>query len=253
MLHRNRLESIKQIIQIEKKISVSELSEKFHVTTETIRRDLARLESDGILTRTHGGAVINSNSVIENSSFILRANHHNHEKRIIAELVRGLIPKSAVIASDASSTSVEAVRLLRDESNITILTNSTQILSESYGASFRVVSTGGAVNTNTFSMQGSIARNVLMSLYADIVILSCKALSMSGVIFDSNEDEAEIKKIMVERGQKIILLADHSKFDMVAFVKLLDVENLDVLVTDREPSDEWKNLLHDKNVKLIYG
>ncbi len=139
--------------------------------TETIRRDLARLEADGILTRTHGGAVINSSSVIENSSFILRANHHIHEKRIIAGLVRSLIPKSAVIASDASTTSVEAVRLLRDEPDITLLTNSTQIIAEAYGASFRVVSTGGAVNRNTFSMQGSIARNVLMSLYADIVIL----------------------------------------------------------------------------------
>ena len=120
------------------------------------------------------------------------------------------------------------------------------------GAAFRIVSTGGAVNTNTFSMQGRIARDVLRSLYADIVILSCKALSMTGVIFDSNEDEAEIKKIMAERGQKIILLADHSKFDKVAFVKLTDIEKLDVLVTDREPSDEWKNLLHDKNVTLIY-
>ena len=252
MLHKDRLKSIKQIIQIEKKVTVSELRAKFQVTTETIRRDLARLESDGILTRTHGGAVMNSDSVIENSSFILRANHQINEKRIIAELVRNLIPKSAVIASDASSTSVEAVRLLRDEPDITVLTNSTQILNESYGAAFRIVSTGGAVNTNTFSMQGRIARDVLRSLYADIVILSCKALSMTGVIFDSNEDEAEIKKIMAERGQKIILLADHSKFDKVAFVKLTDIEKLDVLVTDREPSDEWKNLLHDKNVTLIY-
>lgn len=60
--------------------------------------------------------------------------------------------------------------MLRDEPNIIVLTNSAQRITESYGAAFRVVSTGGAVNTNTFSMQGSIARNVLMSLYADIVL-----------------------------------------------------------------------------------
>ncbi|MBR0093761.1 MAG: DeoR/GlpR transcriptional regulator, partial [Synergistaceae bacterium] len=236
MAQKDRLEHIKQVIQLEKKISVAELSTDFKVTPETIRRDLARLEADGIVTRTYGGAVLNEARVIENSSFLLRASHHRQEKKIIADLVRGLVPKRGVIAADASSTVVEAVSFLSNEPNITILTNSTQIINEFSDSSFRIVSTGGTVNKSTFSMQGSIVRNVLKSLYVDVVLLSCKALNLAGGIFDSNEDEAEIKKLMVERGQKIILLADHSKFDKVAFVKLLDFERLDVLVTDREPS-----------------
>ena len=252
MAQKDRLEHIKQVIQLEKKISVAELSTDFKVTPETIRRDLARLEADGIVTRTYGGAVLNEARVIENSSFLLRASHHRQEKKIIADLVRGLVPKRGVIAADASSTVVEAVSFLSNEPNITILTNSTQIINEFSDSSFRIVSTGGTVNKSTFSMQGSIVRNVLKSLYVDVVLLSCKALNLAGGIFDSNEDEAEIKKLMVERGQKIILLADHSKFDKVAFVKLLDFERLDVLVTDREPSQEWKDTLKDKKVSLVW-
>lgn len=252
MAQKDRLEHIKQVIQLEKKISVAELSTDFKVTPETIRRDLARLEADGIVTRTYGGAVLNEARVIENSSFLLRASHHRQEKKIIADLVRGLVPKRGVIAADASSTVVEAVSFLSNEPNITILTNSTQIINEFSDSSFRIVSTGGTVNKSTFSMQGSIVRNVLKSLYVDVVLLSCKALNLAGGIFDSNEDEAEIKKLMVERGQKIILLADHSKFDKVAFVKLLDFERLDMLVTDREPSQDWKDTLKNKKVSLVW-
>lgn len=252
MAHTDRQENIRQRIQLDKRIKISDLSSELHVTPETIRRDLTKLEAEGFITRTHGGAVLNSGHVIENSSFLLRERHNNHEKKIIAGLVYKLIPKSAVICADASSTVVEAVKLLQNEPNITILTNSTHIISEFSNSSFRIVSTGGTVNKSTFSMQGSIVRKVLSSLYVDIVLLSCRALNLTGGIFDSNEDEAEIKKLMVERGQKIILLADHSKFEKVAFVKVLDFENLDMLITDREPSQNWKDFLNDKKVMLKY-
>ena len=138
------------------------------------------------------------------------------------------------------------------EPNITVLTNSTQIISEGYDSLFRIVSTGGSLNKNTFSMQGSIVRKVLETLYVDIVLLSCKALNKSDGIFDSNEDEVEIKKLMIERGQKIILLADHSKFDKAAFVKVTGFENIDALITDSEPPQEWKTLLQEKNISLLY-
>ncbi|MBQ7196363.1 MAG: DeoR/GlpR transcriptional regulator [Synergistaceae bacterium] len=250
--NKDRREQIKQIIQLKHKITVSDLSEDFNVTPETIRRDLTCLELEGFVTRTYGGAVLREARVNENSHFMLRAQRHNAEKKIIAELVYKILPKRGVIATDASSTAVEAVRRLKDDPEITILTNSTQVVSEFSESMFRIVSTGGTVNKITSSMQGSIVRSVLKDFYVDVVLLSCKALNMSGGIFDSNEDEAEIKKLLVDRGQKIILLADHSKFDKVAFIKLLDFEKLDVLVTDRELSNEWKNFLIDKNVLLIH-
>ena len=247
-----RLNSISQIIKLSKRVSVEDLSTKFNVTPETIRRDLTDLEAKGIVTRTYGGAVINEARVIENSSFLLRMQHHQEEKRIIAGLAHDLIPKHCVIAADASSTVFEAVRTLQNEKDITLLTNSTHIVSAFTNSPIQIVSTGGTVNNSTFSMQGSITRNVLKTFYVDVALLSCKALSVSGGVFDSNEEEAEIKKLMIERAQKVILLADHSKFDHVAFVRLMHFADIHTLVTDREPSQDFRDVLTKNGIFLSY-
>ena len=245
MAQKDRLESIRNSIQLEKKLTVSQLSRDLGVTEETIRRDLEKLEQEGVLTRTHGGAVLNAQSVSENIDYLVRANHNRREKEIMGRLAVSVIPDRASICADASSTVMEAVRLLKGQPDITLLTNSVQIINELHQSAFTVVSTGGTVNKNTFSMQGKAVRKILTDYYVDIVLISCKALNLNGGIFDSNEEEGELKR------QKVILIADHSKFDRVAFIKVMDLDKLDVLVTDREPSPEWKALCQEKNIRLV--
>lgn len=251
MAQKDRLESIRRSIQLGKKVTVSQLSRELGVTEETIRRDLEKLEQEGILTRIHGGAVLNTHSVSENIDYLVRANHNRMEKEVMGRLAVSVIPDRASICADASSTVMEAVRLLKGQPDITLLTNSVQIINELSQSAFTVVSTGGTVNKNTFSMQGKAVRKILADYYVDIVLISCKALNLSGGIFDSNEEEGELKRLMVERGQKVILIADHSKFNRVAFIKVMDLDKLDVLVTDREPSPEWKALCQEKNIQLV--
>ena len=251
MAQRERLESIRQILEQEKRLTVSDMSKAFGVTEETIRRDFEKLENKGILTRVHGGAILNSERVTENIDYLMRERHNSREKQIIGRLAASVIPDQAVIGADASTTVMEAIRLLKNRSGITVLTNSVQIIREMGQAAFNVVSTGGVVNKSTSSMQGKIVRTVLSDYFVDVILIGCKALTLDG-IFDSNEEEGEIKKMLVERGQKVILMADHTKFDRVAFVKVLDLKNLDMLITDREPSQAWKDLCRQKNVRLIY-
>jgi len=251
MAQKDRLECIRHSIQIEKKLTVSQLSRDLKVTEETIRRDLEKLEQEGILTRTHGGAVLNAQNASENIDFLVRANHNRREKEVMARLAATVIQGRASVCADASSTVMEAVRMLKGRSDITLLTNSVQIISELNQSAFTLVSTGGTINKSTFSMQGKAVRKILADYYVDIVLISCKALNLNGGIFDSNEEEGELKRLMVERGQKIILLADHSKFDRVAFIKVMDLDKLDVLVTDQEPSAEWRALCREKNIKLV--
>lgn len=251
MAQRERLESIRQILEQEKRLTVSDMSKAFGVTEETIRRDFEKLENKGILTRVHGGAVLNSERVTENIDYLMRERHNSHEKQIIGRLAASVIPDQAVIGADASTTVMEAIRLLKNRPGITVLTNSVQIIREMGQTSFSVVSTGGVVNRGTSSMQGKIVRTVLSDYFVDAILISCKALTLDG-IFDSNEEEGEIKKMLVERGQKVILMADHTKFDRVAFVKVLDLKNLDMLITDRAPSQAWKDLCREKNIRLLY-
>ena len=107
MAQKERLEQIRQIMQKERKISVSELSVQLAVTPETIRRDLEKLEQESFLTRTHGGAVITQADLSEKISFLKRENTNAEAKRVIAGLATDRIPFGASIGCDASSTSME--------------------------------------------------------------------------------------------------------------------------------------------------
>ena len=163
-----------------------------------------------------------------------------------------MIPEKAAIGADVSSTVMEAINLLRDKPDITVLTNSVKIVRKLDQASITIISTGGIVNNSTFSMQGNIVRKILKDYYVDVVLISCTALEVDGGVYDSNEEEAELKRVLVDRGQKIILLADHTKFNKVAFVRVLDFAKLDMVITDQKPSSDWIEMFKEKGIELLY-
>lgn len=252
MAQKERLSYIRKTIREEKKVNVSELSKEYGVTEETIRRDLEKLENEGLVTRTYGGAVLNMEKVTENIDYLRREQHNAEEKAIIGELTASVIPMKATIGADSSSTVMAALKCLRNYPNVTVLTNSIPAILEFNESALNIISTGGTVNKSTYSMQGNVVRKNLADYYVDIILTSCKALELNGGIFDSNEEEAELKKILMKRGQKIYLLADHTKFNKMAFVKVLGFDSLDMVITDKEPSREWKNLFKEKGIKLLY-
>lgn len=252
MAQKERLTMIRQKVKKNKKVIVSELSREHNVTEETIRRDLEKLEQEGLVTRTYGGAVLNIEKISEHIDYLRRSQTNKEEKTRIGRLAASVIPNKAAVGADASSTVMEAINLLRDRPEITVLTNSVKIVRELDQAALSIISTGGIVNNSTFSMQGNIVRKILNDYYVDIVLISCTALEIDGGVFDSNEEEAELKRILVDRGQKTILLADHTKFNKVAFVRVLDFSELDMVITDREPSQEWKEMFCEKGIKLLY-
>ena len=115
-----------------------------------------------------------------------------------------------------------------------------------------IISTGGGLDQRTLSLQGPITQNAIKNYNVDIAFVSCKGMDINKGILDSNETEAEIKRSMIKQSNKVILLVDHSKYDKTSFVKLFDYEDIDYLITDIEPNEEWINLLHANNVEVIY-
>lgn len=252
MAQKERLALIRQAVRKEKKISVSELSKEHGVTEETIRRDLEKLEQEGLINRTYGGAVLSIEKISAHVDYLRRSQTNKEAKMIIGKLAAQEIPPHTAIGADASSTVMEAVSMMKDRPDITVLTNSVKIIRELDQSALNIISTGGQVNKNTFSMQGNIVRQILSNYYVDVVLISCTALEVDGGVFDSNEEEAELKRLLVNRGQKTILLADHTKFNKVAFVRVLDYSQIDVVITDRNPGQEWGEMLQAKGVRLIY-
>lgn len=112
MTIQQRLEEIRKIVRKETRVSVADLSKLFDVTEETIRRDLDKLETEGLISRTYGGAILNQNITFENVDFQRRAQTNPEAKREIASLVAAVLPWNTTVCADGSSTVAEALKML---------------------------------------------------------------------------------------------------------------------------------------------
>ncbi|MGN1381353.1 MAG: DeoR/GlpR family DNA-binding transcription regulator [Eubacterium sp.] len=249
---RERQEQIKQYIENNGKATITELSVTWKVTEETIRRDLDKLEAEGLVTRIHGGVIWNINRNTENIHFYERQRKNIQEKRAIADKAVELLKHNSPLFADSSTTVVEAMKALKDEPNLMVVTNSSELFSEIKTWKFGIICTGGVFNEKSMSFQGEMAKNVFRSYNARLAVISCKGLRLDGGIYDSYESEAEIKRVMLENAEKVALLVDHTKFDNKAFLKLTDISHIDYLITDKKPSDEWMDFCADHQVQVIF-
>lgn len=252
MLPIERLEIIKQTALTEKKLYVSKLSEKFEVTEETIRRDLEKLEQQGIVTRSYGGAILNAEKTNEDIPFYKRSKTNIEDKKYIASKAIQFIKEDSTIVADCSSTVLEVLRSIRNRSDVTVITNSVEVLSELNQSELNIISTGGGIKQRSLSLQGPITQSAIRKYSVDLALVSCKGLDIKKGILDSNEAEAEIKRTMIEQASKVIMLVDHDKYDKTSFVKLFDYEDIDYIITDQKPREEWLKLLHSYNIDIIY-
>ncbi|WP_151734919.1 DeoR/GlpR family DNA-binding transcription regulator [Paenibacillus tengchongensis] len=236
-----------------KKVFVADLARDFEVSEETIRRDLEKLDNEGIAKKSYGGAILNVHTN-EDPSYSQRHAVNLEAKRAIAANVLELIGDGDSLMTDTSSTAFEALkRITEARSNLTLITNSLVVLSEFQHSGHKLISTGGVLGAQTNSFVGPSASHTIQRYNVDVALFSCKALSMSGGLSDSNEAEAELKILMQQQASKVILLADYSKFDRIAFVKLFSFDKVDYIVTDQKPPQEWIDFLKKYQVSLIYA
>ena len=208
---------------------------------------------EGVARTTHDMMKLNSifggEHQINNhdDGFIIR-----DAKRRIAVKASELIRSSGTVMADSSTTVVEAMKLQMDEESLIVVTNSIDLCMELTDAKMHIISTGGNFNKHSMSFQGAITKKTLMQYNVRLAVISCKGLDASKGVLDSYESEAEIKKLMIMQSEKTALLVDHNKFDRKAFLKVADLSEIDYIVTDEKPSDEWISLCEEKGIQLIY-
>ena len=250
MLALERRNQILATLEAEQRVLVPELAKKFSVTEETIRRDLEKLEKEGLLKKTYGGAVKAHNLSAE-LPYKMRAETNTAQKRSIAEKIHSLIAPKENIIMDASSTCVHIARRLKNIENLTIITNSVEILVECSAISgINTISTGGILRGSSLSLIGSGATHVLSQLTADKAIISCKGLDFEKGVMESNLEEAEIKKAMAISAQELILAVDSSKFGRLSFAKTLDLRRVHTVVSDNVPP-EWAKFFDEAGIRYL--
>ena len=176
MLAIERRNEILEKLQKEKRVVVSELSKAYGVTEETIRRDLEKLEKDGYVIKSYGGAVLNENMNID-MPFNVRKNTNVVGKQRIAELVNAMVKDGERLILDASSTAVFIAKRLKEEKrNLTIITNSIEIIIELFDAQdWQVLSTGGLAMEGSLALVGPQTDQMLRSYYVDKAIIPVRA------------------------------------------------------------------------------
>ena len=252
MLAIERRNAILEKLQIERSVVVSELSELYDVSEETIRRDLDKLKNDGFAIKSYGGAVINENANLD-LPFNVRKNRNVLGKQKIAELISNMINDGECIILDASSTAVAIAKAIKDKKDMTVITNSVEIVIELLETpECKVISTGGVATSGSFALVGPLTDRAIQSYYADRAIISSKGLDLKNSFSDSDELHANNKKTMLECAKQKILAIDHSKFGKIGFSKIGSLNDITTVVTDEKPEEEWLRKLNRLGVECIY-
>lgn len=229
--------------------SVQELAEHCSVSIETIRRDLNRLDKNGLLHRTHGGAVSHKKRDI-GRSFSTRLRANSDAKRHIAENVLSYLLPESVIALDASSTSWNVAQRIP---NIpcTIVSSSMRIIrSLSHKPHIRTVATGGIYSEKYDAFYGPLSEQLLSRLKIDIAIISCTGIA-DNVIWESNEINISFKRKLLANSKAVFLLVDHSKFDRKDLIQMETLSCVNKLFVDQMPPKVVQNYCLENQIQLI--
>lgn len=251
MLVGERRDLIERIVLAAGSASVSQLSQELAVSEETIRRDLIYLEKRGVLKRTYGGA-FGLNGMHRDIPFSIRSVAYVEEKKRIASACAAMVEEGDTIFLDCSTTALHIAEAIKQKNHLVVITNSLPIgwrLAES--RTIKVVVLGGKLRKSALSTVGEIARRELSAFNSDTAFVSCEGFDMKWGLTDADEEEAEIRRMMLEHAESRVLIADHTKLGRTAFCAITPLETVGTLVTDKQPSPDWVQFLAKKNVRLI--
>lgn len=225
-----RREEIIRILSSADYITVDEFSRQLGVSKVTIRSDLTVMEQKGLLFRTHGGAMIPEHGNVRKISNTIK--EFAVEKARIAKKAASLIEDDMTVLVDSGSTAVNIVKYLSGR-NITMITNSILALDQSRDdPSIEVILLGGSLRRYSMGLIGPISNLSISQIHADIMFLGASGYT-NDHIYCTNLVEGEIKKEMMKVSDKVVFVADSSKYGKKAFSTVSEWEDIDVFVTER--------------------
>lgn len=232
-----RVKAIVRELQQSSSVSIHDLCSRYRASVATIRRDLRQLEEQGLLRRTHGGAVPIEPLFYEpfrkDASFIDLVGRNAEEKRRIAQAAAALVEQGNSIALTAGTTTTEVVRCLRHQGGIKVVTNTVNIAMElSKRRDIEVFVTGGHLRGEWFSLVGPAAIDSLRQTFVDIVFIGANGIHPTAGLTCHSADEAAVNRAMVAQAKRHIAVVDHSKFGTIADWKICNIEACDLIITD---------------------
>ena len=252
MLKQLRHEKILNLLKSKKSVEVTSLCGDFNVTEMTIRRDLDELASKGLVVRTHGGAVLPGFSQIHEAPFDVRIVSHMAEKEVIAREAFKYMNPGEKFFMNSSSTVFCLARMLDNEKSYLIASEATNIANElNTRKNISVIQIGGELRKNTISCVGFYAEEMIRGFSFDTAFIGINGLDDEGRFYCGSMQETGIYHAILDSSRRVIVLADFSKIGRTDFARIGNIENIDLLITDRGADPSILKKLKDKGLEIL--
>ncbi|MDP4152280.1 MAG: DeoR/GlpR family DNA-binding transcription regulator [Bacillota bacterium] len=251
MLTLERHNKILEILNKKKSVTVNELSKKLFASPATIRRDLTAMEKSGLITRSHGGAVLYESSNAEPSQ-VIREHENIKEKKVIANLAADFIKNSYSIFLDSSSTAGFLVPHLTRFRNLSVVTTGIKnalLLMEK--TDVRVHVPGGMIAPNSNTITGSDTLEYISHINVDVAFISCAGIDTISGITEGSFEQSQLKRKMLSNAKSRILLCDSSKFGHTFLCRTCDFNGIDYFISDKTPDAELANAITTAGCEII--
>jgi DeoR family transcriptional regulator of aga operon len=243
MLNEERRREILDIINNEGRVVVKDLARHFDTSRVTIRNDLEILHSQGLVHRTHGGALPIQVGALLDPSLREKEKLHRLEKQHIAEAAVALVKEGESVVLDSGTTTTAVARALRKFRILTVITNAVNIAAELAGTSIEVILTGGTLRENSFSLVGPLAEDSLRRLSADIFFLAVDGFDVRFGLTTPNMLEAKVNRVMMEIARQTVVVCDSSKFGRRSLSLIAPPGAIQQTITDgRIPKTDLRTL-----------
>lgn len=250
MFSEERQQHILEMLNSKASIKVNELAEMFNVSESTIRRDLKQLDENGVISRTHGGAVSNFRTNFE-PTFNEKMDEKHEEKVSIGKVAADMIKDGDTIILDSGTTTLEIAKNITAK-NITVITNSIDIAGVlSHKEDIDIIVTGGSLRLNTRAMVGPITEMVLKNFRVDKAFVGANGVSLKEGITTPNFLEAHSKKAMMSVADKVIVVVDSSKFNNISFSIISSIKNVSTIVTDSILDEAIAREFENEGIEII--
>ena len=239
-----------QIARQSGRVMVEELSAKFDVTPQTIRKDLNDLCDKRLLTRIHGGAILSSG--VENVGYDARRMIASAEKEAIGRAAAATIPDSASLFINIGTTTEAVARALLQHNGLMVITNNLNVASlmRSY-PNIETVVAGGVVRHSDGGIVGEAAVDFIRQFKVDYAVIGVSAIDVDGALLDYDYREVRVAQAIISNARNVILVSDSTKFERSAPVRIGHLSQVSTFVTDRCPSAHMRRICADNQVELI--
>ncbi|MCK0207693.1 DeoR/GlpR family DNA-binding transcription regulator [Starkeya koreensis] len=246
----SRQQDILVLARAQGRVSVEDLSARFDVSPQTIRKDLNDLCVRRLMSRVHGGAVVASG--VENLAYEARRAMAQGAKRAIAEAAASMVPNRASLFINIGTTTEEVARALADHEDMLVITNNLNVATLLYRhPKIELIMAGGPVRHADGAVIGSAAVDFVRQFRVDYAVIGASAIEEDGTLLDFDYREVQVARAIIDNARQVILVADRSKLERTAPVRIGSIAEIDTFVTDTVSSPELRNVCQREQVELI--